>query len=308
MPPLTGTWRRRSPRLADRRHYTLLHDSHNKPPGPVAGRQQETAMAPPDTASPAPPFRAPAFNSHDPNMWFTILELNFKANNITEALKQFTHACTLLPPEVLLQVSDAIAKAPSSDNPYDDLKQAVLKRLASSVSTRLQELLKKEELGNEKPSDLLRRMKRLLGDQPNTMDKTMFAHLFYQRLPPALQSSLFSVKDKLDLADLAQLADDYMSTVPSATPPSSVATVTNTADVQQLTHIVSQLALQVSAMQEQLNPRQRRRSPSPRRPRYRSRSRSTTRTPGVCYYHSRFGSEAIKCTQPCTYNTTPASN
>ncbi len=78
--------------------------------------------------------------------------------------------------------------------------------------------------------------------------------------------------------------------------------------VQQLTHIVSQLALQVSAMQEQLILRQRRRSPSPRRPRYRSRSRSTTRTPGVCYYHSRFGSEAIKCTQPCTYNTTPASN
>lgn len=63
---------------------------------------------------------------------------------------------------------------------------------------------------------LLWRMKGLLGDQSKTMDKTMFAHPSFQRLPPALQSSLSSLKDKLDLAN------DYMSPVPPATPSPTV--------------------------------------------------------------------------------------
>jgi len=289
--------------LLERVHYTLLRSTPAAPPVPAAHHPHAARMPDPPSTQAAASFRAPAFSSHDPSLWFTILEVNFQANNITSGLQQFSHACTLLPPDVLSQVSDTIAKASSSTTPYKDLKKAVLARLESSVATRLQELLSKEELGNEKPSDLLLRMKRLLGDKFDSFDRTLFTHLFYQRLPPALQRNLFSVKDKLELNDLAQLADDYMTSIP-AEPPSTVATVTEATGTQQLVHLVSQLALEVSALKEQLHASQRQRSSSPRRPRHRSRSSSRpTHTSGVCYYHSRFGSDAIKCTQPCTFGT-----
>ncbi|XP_076059474.1 uncharacterized protein LOC143036105 [Oratosquilla oratoria] len=60
--------------------------------------------------------------------------------------------------------------------------------MGSSEATRLQDLLSKDELGNENPSDLLRRVKRLLGDKYATFDQFILLHLFYQRLPPRLCS------------------------------------------------------------------------------------------------------------------------
>lgn len=277
--------------------------AHDQPP---PGRNPPAVgTVNPGLSQAAPPLRAPPFTSHDPNLWFIILEVNFRAHSVTDSLIKFGHACTLLPPEVISQVSDAITSASSSAKPYEDLKTAVLARLQSSVTARLQELLSKEELGNEKPSDLLRRMKRLLGDKFNSFDKTLFTHLFYQRLPPALQRNLFSVKDKLPLNDLAQLADDYMDSIPKDSLP-SIANVTSTPDTHQLAQLVSQLTLQVNALQARLDSSQRRRSWSPRHSRSRSRSRDRpTRTPGVCWYHDRFGSEAIKCVQPCTFNDSP---
>ena len=263
-------------------------------------------MANTDTFQAPASFRAPAFTSHDPALWFTILEVNFRAHSITTSLSRFSYACTSLPADVVSQVADVIAAVTTSDTPYEDLKQAVLARLESSVTSRLRELLSKEELGSEKPSDLLRRMKRLLGDKFETFDRTLFTHLFYQRLPPGLQRNLFSVKDKLSLDDLAQLADDYMASAP-VEPLPSVATVTSGVDSQHMAQLIAKLTLQVNTLSERVDSLQRRRSPSPRSPspqrhHRRSRSRSGSRhTPGTCYYHKRFGSAAIKCTKPCTF-------
>ncbi|XP_076069937.1 uncharacterized protein LOC143041775 [Oratosquilla oratoria] len=169
-----------------------------------------------------------------PTIWFTILECNFKANRITTSLTKFSHSCGHLPLDVLLQGSDTISKAPIFNIPYEDLKQAVLDRLESSESIRLQELLSKE-LGNEKPSDLLRRMKRLLGDKCAVFDQSILVHLFYQPLPPTIQGKLFSANTKLSFEELATLADDFMASVPVARP-----TIAKLADQSEL---VSKLAL-----------------------------------------------------------------
>ncbi|XP_076067653.1 uncharacterized protein LOC143040445 [Oratosquilla oratoria] len=157
-------------------------------------------------------------------------------------LTKFSHACGLLPSDVLLQVSDTISKAPTSGTPYEDLKKAVLDRLESSEATRLQELLSKEELGNEKPSDLLRRMKRLLGDKYATFDTSILRHLFYQRLPTTIQGNLFSAKNKLSLDELATLADEFMASVPIARP--TIANLADQSATQALTELVSKLTLQ----------------------------------------------------------------
>ncbi|XP_047500993.1 uncharacterized protein LOC125047012 [Penaeus chinensis] len=66
---------------------------------------------------------------------------------------------------VPFSLQDLTPETAIKDEPYEVLKTALLSRLESSITTRLQELLLKEELGNEKPSDLLRRMKKLFVDK-----------------------------------------------------------------------------------------------------------------------------------------------
>lgn len=134
-------------------------------------------------------------------------------------------------------------------------------------------------------------MKRLLGDKYSSFDTTLFTCLFYQR-------NLFSVKDKLPLPDLAQLADDCMDSVPMP----SVANITSSSETQQLAHLFTRLTMKVNALEERLNDPRRHHSTSPCR--FRSRG-GPTHTPGICYYYNRFGSDAIKCTKLCSFTNQP---
>ena len=251
-------------------------------------------MTDPDaTVATSVAFRAPPFCSQDPSLWFSLLECSFKASKITNSLTKFTHAISHLPPELLPQASAVIAAAPTADHPYEDLKAALLKILQTSVATRLRELLSKEELGDEKPSQLLSRMKQLLADKYQSFDAELFKQLFYQRLPSSIQRSLFSVKDNLSADAIATLADDYMATLPPSQA-SSISVSSHDSQLTQLTQLVSRLTSDMAALKLQLQDRSRSRSSTPRRRRSRSRS------PGVCWYHRTFGDKALKCVPPCT--------
>lgn len=245
-------------------------------------------------------MRAPAFCTQDPNMWFSILECGFVASNVTKSLTKFTHAASLLPPNVLSQVSDIVTAAPTAVTPYENLKTAVLSRLQSSVAARLRELLSKEELGGEKPTDLLRRMKQLLGDKYQAFDTDLFKQLFYQRLPSDIQRALISVKSKLPPDELANLADDYMATLPpvQSSSISTVATQDTSPQIAQLANLISQLTIEVNNLKQQLSSHPRSRSTTPHRRRHRSHSRPPS---GTCFYHHKFGDKALKCEQPCNY-------
>ena len=244
-------------------------------------------------------FRAPPFCNHDPSMWFSLLECGFMANKITKSLTKFLHTTSLLPPDVLSQVSDVIATAAQSETPYEDLKTAILTRLQSSVTARLQELLSKEELGNEKPSDLLRRMKKLLGESYRTFDQTLFHHLFYQRLPPSIQRNLFSVKSKLTIEELAELADEFMTSIPSEPVVQNISPV-HSSRIGDLLGKISQLTQQVHSLQEQFSRRSQHQNRSTSR--HRCRSKSPRRAANsFCYYHRKYGANAYRCTKPCAY-------
>ena len=153
-------------------------------------------------------------------------------------------------------------------------------------------------MDDEKPTDLLRRMKQLLGDKYNAFDPELFKQLFYQRLPPTTQPALFSVKYSLKPDAIAKLADDFMATIstPQASSVSSVTTQDNTQPAQ-LTKLVSQLTTEVISLKRQFQDRQRSRSPTPQHRQHYPHSRS----PVLCWYHSNFGDRASKCAALCTY-------
>ncbi len=69
-----------------------------------------------------------------------------------------------LSPEFATEVRDLILTPPAT-TPYDTLKKQLTKRTTPSEQQKFQQLFSTEELGEHKPSQLLRQMQQLLGDR-----------------------------------------------------------------------------------------------------------------------------------------------
>ncbi len=116
------------------------------------------------------------------------------------------------------EVRDLIL-APPTDTPYTILKEQLIKRTAGSNQRKLQKLLTEVELGDHKPSQLLRRMRQLWN--ANT-DDAFLRELFLQRLPGNVRIVLAPVGEDINLDSLANMADQIIevATPSVAAPPS----------------------------------------------------------------------------------------
>ncbi|XP_064458869.1 uncharacterized protein LOC135369138 [Ornithodoros turicata] len=267
-------------------------------------------------------IRLPPFWSHNPTVWFLQVECQFALSGITSQLAKFRHAVSVLPQEVAAQLIDVLT-APPAANPYDALKAALLERTTASERKRFQELLSAEDLGDRRPTELLRHMQNLLGERAVTFDASFLKQLFLQRLPPTVQMILTSAST-LSLPELALLADKVMEVAPhsiSAIPPAAITnppirphpqacppTALPPADpIVQLREDLERLSAMVASAVAPRSPRPRHRSPRRFGSRSSSRRRSPRRTAedppiGPCWYHQRFGTEARRCTRPCTWS------
>ena len=105
-------------------------------------------------------------------------------------------------------MSISVLLKPPEDQPYDTLKTQLIKRTTASEQRKLQQLISGEELGDRKPTQLLRRMQQLLDDTLTTTDANSFlCELFLQRLPANVRMVLASTDSSMDLNKLAELAD-----------------------------------------------------------------------------------------------------
>ncbi|CAM1330532.1 Uncharacterised protein r2_g3962 [Pycnogonum litorale] len=111
--------------------------------------------------------RLPAYWSGDPQLWFGQVEGQFQASGITTELTKYEYVVAALPPDTAAEVRDLIVNMPT-ERPYTVLKTAVISRTAESDLRRLNKLLHKVELGDRKPSQLLRRMEQLVGNPAAT--------------------------------------------------------------------------------------------------------------------------------------------
>ena len=68
--------------------------------------------------------------------------------------------------EILSQVSDVILNPPETEE-YTTLKRCLLERFADSEEQRLKKLITDLDLGDKRPSHLLREMKELAGPHVN---------------------------------------------------------------------------------------------------------------------------------------------
>lgn len=246
--------------------------------------------------------KLPPFWPADPEVWFAQVEAQFTTRGITAQKTRFEYIISSLSPEFAVEVRDLLL-TPPADNPYDTLKAQLIKRTTASEQRKLQQLISGEELGDRKPTQLLRRMQQLLGDKLGTADPhTFLRELFLQRLPANVRMVLASADVAMDMDKLADLADKVMEV---ATP--TVAAISDTrtdpppvtsgpSEVQRLREEVARLAARIDS----LNTRSRKRSNS--RPRRTASPAPPTTTQELCWYHTKFGEAAQKCKEPCTWD------
>ena len=194
-------------------------------------------------------LKLPPFWPADPELWFAQVEAQFACKRITAQRSKFDHVISSLSPEFAAEVRNLLLKPPT-DNPYDALKEQLIRRRAASEQCRLQQLLTAEELGDRKPTQLLRRMQQLVGDRPGMIDGSFLQELFLQRLPYNVRMVLASSLDSTSLDKLAEMANKIMEVAaPSGTAaytPLVAGVNTPSTEVEQLVTRLEKLILKLA--------------------------------------------------------------
>lgn len=250
-------------------------------------------------------MRIPEFWTEFPRLWFAQFESTISPQKQGEESK-FQLVVSKLGREALQQVADIVYNPPGSGK-YTAIKTRLLQVFEESPERQFQKLVSELELGSQKPSQLLRKMRELARNCQASEETVQ--NLWISRLPPSVRAVLAASQDqKLD--NLSPIADKVMESMQQGSLSGEMASV-STAQISvnnELCTHMNKLFLEVAALREEVQrrPQNSYRGRSKYRGRSGSRTNSATRTPSspdwLCYFHYRFGTRARKCEDPCNFN------
>ena len=224
------------------------------------------------------------FWQEDPALWFHQVEAQFAAKGITQQLTKYHYIVSSLAPEIARRFVMLLSLL--ADAPFDTLKERLVSRTSLTESQRMQKLLFLEPLGDQKSSQLLRRIEQLANKTGS--DNPILQEIFLTRLPVAVQLVLKSHPEK-STEQLASLADSLVAVTPEASLPGSFSTI---APVAANIDTIASLRSELEDLKFQFSLQQKTGKFSP----------PSTTSPSVtlCWYHARFGKDATKCKKPCS--------
>ncbi|XP_075990261.1 uncharacterized protein LOC142985904 [Anticarsia gemmatalis] len=246
--------------------------------------------------------RIPEFWTDQPRLWFTQFETVMQPQKQGDETK-YALVIAKLNREALQQVSDLLLSPPTQDK-YETLKTRLLTVFEESETKQFQKLLSEMDLGDQRPSQLLRRMRELAR---NRVPDDTLRILWSSRLPISIRGVL-SVCNENELEKLAIIADKIHENTQSVEISAVGQTLTNHTDphIAELATKIDNLSMEVSTLRYMFNNR-RSRSPG-----YQTRSQSrsgfhksqTRDTNRLCKYHFRFREQARRCESPCAWKPT----
>ncbi|KAJ0179006.1 hypothetical protein K1T71_000787 [Dendrolimus kikuchii] len=252
--------------------------------------------------------RIPDFWTDQPRLWFAQFDAIVANQKLSEGNK-YNLVVTKLNKESIQQVTDLLLQPPQ-EKPYASLKERLLTVYEESEIRKVQKLLSEIDLGNQKPSQLLRKMKDLAQDKfPEQTLRIMWTG----HLPPAVRAIL-TISEVAHLDKLAKLADSVMETSGSR---DTIHQVTETAGT---TSSSDRVIAEIAKLNQRVDELSRRRTPNrySRYQRERTNSRNRQRETSaqrrnsssadwLCFYHFRFRNRAKKCIKPCNWNNGSAN-
>lgn len=241
--------------------------------------------------------RIPEFWTDQPKVWFIQLEATLAPQKLGD-LPRYNILITKLGKEVIQQVTDILVNPPEV-NKYEQLKERLLAIYEETESRQIQKLIGEMELGDQKPSHLLRRMQDLARGKLN--DNTL--SVLWQNHLPSTVRAVLAATDTRELDRLAKIADKVVESTQSQTI-TEIATRDAFSDVATLTAEIAKLNEKVEKLSRRAESSGRTtfRSRSQSRGRDRSVSRRTPESPDwLCRYHFRFRQRANRCEKPCSW-------
>ena len=253
--------------------------------------------------------KIPKFFREDPISFFVIIEASFRQARINLESTKADYLIANLDHDLIPHIKHILELEPKPADIYSQIKDRLIKSFSVSAETRLRKLLRGEVISEGKPSLLLTTL-RALNDGSCT--DAVIKSVFLEQMPSQVRAIL-ALSNVEDLQELANLADkiseasqplnyQVASTSTHVNTPSqnSAIPVTNehfSSLVNILTKQFERLSNEIRDLKTVSRPRGRSNSQNFRR-RDRSRSRSSQ---SRCFYHQRFGKNAQKCTQPCSW-------
>jgi len=238
--------------------------------------------------------RLPPFWEEDPALWFIQVEAVFSAHRITAAGHRFNLVVSQLPYKILSQAAD-LARDPGS-TPYESIKHRLINAFSQSQERRVLKLLEETQLGDSRPSQLLRHMQTA---SDGSLSEQVLKTVWLRALPNRIKNILTALDQPL--SQLAIIADKILDNDPS-----DVAAVTPKEDA--LTLLIAEVKELRKALDDHRNrSRSQVQDRAPRRERSKSRNR-TRKEDWLCYYHFKFKDKARKCEQPCNWTQRSSLN
>lgn len=231
--------------------------------------------------------KPPAFCKEQPDLYFIQMESQFAVAGITVDQTKFHHVVSSLDAKYLQHVGEIIRNPPAA-NKYEAVKKAIIDEFTDSDQKKVRTLIKEIELGDLKPSQLLKRMKELARDKIN--DDVMKT-LWMERLPESIRA-VISIVDG-DAAQMALQADKMLEIHRFSGTGVSAVQSTNPLQLE-----IEALRQEIAVLKAGRPGRMEEKSQN--NGHGRSRSKSKVRFP-FCRYHYRFGDKAKKCVEPCQY-------
>lgn len=240
--------------------------------------------------------KAPPFWRANPALWFCQLEAQFDLNRITSDRSKYNMVVSAIESSILHQVSDLVLNPPETGL-YIALKTRLLDVFAESEQSRLKKLLGEIELGEQKPTSLLREMRSLAGD---SITADLLKTLWLQRLPSNIQGILSISSEGIE--SLAVMADKIYET---SARPSDVGSFSRSTDYQ---NQILSLSRQIAEMKTHLSRRDRNQTHSRSRsktpnPKFKTMDKPDDKDQKVCWYHNKWGDKAKSCVGNCTYSS-----
>ena len=235
----------------------------------------------------APSFLAIGFTIVVPQV-----QAQFAICGITSQKTMFDYVTASLAPEVAAEIRDLIL-TPPAETSYGVLKEMLIKRTAASNQRCLQQLFSAEELGDRKPTQLLRHLQQLAGDTPGA-DGAFLRQLFLQCLPSNIRMVLASTRSDMPINELAQLADKITEvTIPEV---ANVSVQPSSSKLESLHAEIVSLKQQTTSLKKAF-----RRAHSPYCHHPTSPAPPPQSSDKICWYHRTFGDSAKKCQTPYSY-------
>lgn len=254
-------------------------------------------------------MKVPPFWRDRPRLWFAQFEFAIGLKRADDY--KFRAVISELERQDIDQVSDIILDPPQHDK-YDALKTRLLNVYEESANKQLQKLLSDLDLGSDRPSSLLRKMRDLAKGK---LTDAALRQLWKNRLPSHVRAILAVLGEDTSLDTLASQADLIVEQAYGdinqverrlRTPPREASTTPKEeGSLLQRLAALEKAIERLSTSQPQPHVSHRHRSYA--RDRSSSRNRSQSRQ-NICFYHRRFAERARKCIKPCKFSPKQQEN